>query len=273
MVDTITVEKAFIKMGSKVIVRTVPNNRWRRLEKPQVDVREREGTETFILDLPPQMADKVEIRVIDNQPKLRHLLLQICTPSEIRGQGEIEKFLCGHDERHWFAASVKGKNVMDALQRLKPEAVQEHEKDVGVKRARIHKHHNEAWTRQGEWFFIPAPDFQPEESAIVCKNEPISRGRGSKPHICEELARRGGELVYVNRDFPNGLSASKYADFIKTLSQRQRLSAMFQARTANAEVYVRGNIHHPDHKTIVLKMWHRVQLNSEIVSDKLRFLD
>lgn len=79
--------------------------------------------------------------------------------------------------------------------------------------------------------------------------------------------------MYVNRDFPNGLSASKYADFIKTLSQRQRLSAMFQARTANAEVYVRGNIHHPDHKTIVLKMWHRVQLNSEIVSDKLRFLD
>ena len=31
----------------------------------------------------------------------------------------------------------------------------------------------------------------------------------------------------------------------------------------NAQVYARGKVSHPDHKTIVLPFWHRVLMNGE----------
>lgn len=275
MVDTIPVERAFDKMGANVIVREDKPQRFRRqLIRPTIDVREVEGKETFILDVPEDLSDRVSISVIDNQPKIRHLLLLVRTEGEIKGQAEVEKYLCGHDERHWFVSAVNGKNVMDALTNLKPASVQSIEKRVGVKRARKNKHHNEAWTRQGEWFFIPAPDFDPHaEKTTYCRNEPITRGRGSKPHMCEELARRGGQVVYVDGSHPNGMTESEYQAFMKTIPEERKRFLNFRTMVADAEVYVRGKIRHPDHKTVDLKIWHRVQLNGEIVSSAVRFLD
>jgi len=40
----------------------------------------------------------------------------------------------------------------------------------------------------------------------------------------------------------------------------------------DALVYVRGEITHPDHKTICLEGWHRVLMNTENRSMALRFL-
>src|SRR3712207_8814464 len=51
---------------------------------------------------------------------------------------------------------------------------------------------NEAFVRQGEWFFIPAPGMGVDENLIL-RNEPISRGAGSKPHMCQYVYRSGGE--------------------------------------------------------------------------------
>ena len=44
----------------------------------------------------------------------------------------------------------------------------------------------------------------------------------------------------------------------------------------NPEAYVKGAISHPDHKTIVLQVWHRVVMNTERQSQAMRhvvFLD
>ncbi len=275
MVDTIPVERAFDKMGADVVVRKITNRRWgRQLIRPSIDIREVEGKETFILDVPEDLSDRVSVSVIDNQPKLRHLLLQIRTEGEIAGRAEVEKYLCGHDERHWFVSAVQAKNVKDAFDALKPKDVHAHEKRIGVKRARKNKHHNEAFTRQGEWFFVPAPDFNPGKNAIIHKNEPISRGRGSKPHMCEELIRFGGERVYVSSSRPNGITESEFNKMRReAVARGERQTENWQLRVADATVYVRGKVRHPDHKTVDLKVWHRVQINGEIVSANVRFLD
>jgi len=262
-------------MGADVVVRKITNRRWgRQLIRPSIDIREVEGKETFILDVPEDLSDRVSVSVIDNQPKLRHLLLQIRTEGEIAGRAEVEKYLCGHDERHWFVSAVQAKNVKDAFDALKPKDVHAHEKRIGVKRARKNKHHNEAFTRQGEWFFVPAPDFNPGKNAIIHKNEPISRGRGSKPHMCEELIRFGGERVYVSSSRPNGITESEFNKMRReAVARGERQTENWQLRVADATVYVRGKVRHPDHKTVDLKVWHRVQINGEIVSANVRFLD
>jgi hypothetical protein len=44
----------------------------------------------------------------------------------------------------------------------------------------------------------------------------------------------------------------------------------------DAEVYVRGRVWHPDHKTLVLACWHRVLMNTEHLApgrSKVTFLD
>src|SRR5262245_48483739 len=62
-----------------------------------------------------------ELIVLDAQPRLRHLLLLS------RQDREKHKFLCGHDERHWFVAAVPERtsvsNVKTAFEALKPVTV------------------------------------------------------------------------------------------------------------------------------------------------------
>ncbi len=50
----------------------------------------------------------------------------------------------------------------------------------------------------------------------------------------------------------------------------------WQMMLRNPEVYVRGRIRHPDHKTIELHGWHRVVMNTESQAKAMRnvaFLD
>ena len=62
-----------------------------------------------------------EIAVLDAQPGDRHLLLLV------RNGKEKQKFLCGHDERHWFVAAVPESapvgTVVQAKEALKPAEV------------------------------------------------------------------------------------------------------------------------------------------------------
>jgi hypothetical protein len=50
--------------------------------------------------------------------------------------------------------------------------------------------------RQGEWFFLPAPDLK-VDARLILHNEPLVRGTGGKPHWAEFCYRTGGEAVYV----------------------------------------------------------------------------
>ena len=63
-----------------------------------------------------------DLDVVDARPRIRHLLLMS------RQSDGNHKFLCGHDERHWFVAAVPERasvsNVQTAFEALKPAAVQ-----------------------------------------------------------------------------------------------------------------------------------------------------
>jgi hypothetical protein len=169
------------------------------------------------------------------------------------------KFLLGHDERHWFAAAVPGDNVRDvrtAIASLRPEEIEGREA-----------------IRQGEWFFVPERGVS-EKGAVIHRNEPLSRGGGSKPHICAEMMRRGGVTVMVSRQYPSGIGLAEYERLIAT--DRRATSYFWRRMTRDAEVYARGEVRHRDHKTIDLVGWHRVYMNRERFArhaQQIAFLD
>src|SRR3989449_9438589 len=101
---------------------------------------------------------EVDVEVVDVRPRERHLLLLV------RDGDEKSKFLCGHDERHWFVAAIPESargvtGVATAKVALQPEHVR-----AAVDRARPKdqfRRRNAAFVRQGEWFFVPAPELDP----------------------------------------------------------------------------------------------------------------
>jgi len=199
------------------------------------------------------------------QRKDRHLLLMVRQPSERPGLPDTkDKFLCGHDERHWFVAGIPEaapvSSVVTAKEALKPDLVRNLESGKKGKRNKRNRRRTEVFIRQGEWFFIPVPGTEFDEK-VVLHNEPISRGRGSKPHICGFLHRDGGTTVYVCRQHPNGLTAEQH----KKLLKQNRDAAKWNWRVMQRDptVFVRGAVSHPDHATIHLRCWHRVAMNTE----------
>jgi len=219
-----------------------------------------------------EASELVKLQVLDVQPKDRHLVLQVVT-----GEGrnlETEKMLMGHDERHWFIAGVPANvtTVKQAKDSLKPPEVQALQTQQKVKRSKRNKRRNDTFVRQGEWFFVPEPEFEPGKFAITSKNEPLRRGR-SKPHIAREACRVGGSTVMFHREYaPNGISMDRYNRLRSTEPEKFR-STMWRQMTRDARVYVRGTIKHPDHKTLKLNVWHRVMGNLEPRMQTVAFLD
>lgn len=229
-----------------------------------LDVRQDRHGEYFLISR--AQASTTELVVLDVQPRDRHLLLLS------RSTAEKHRFLLGHDERHWFVAGIPESKpvsrVRDANQALKPDVVQSSER--GVRTKYRDRRSNAARIRQGEWFFVPAPQVR-VELLLVLKNEPIARG-GGKPHVCEELYRFGGETVYVSPGAPNGLTDEQ----CRALSEGERSRWNWRVMRRNPKVYVRGRVRHHDHKTVVLDGWHEVLSNTENLSHAMRnvaFLD
>jgi len=181
----------------------------------EIDVLRHEGREAFKLTCP--WSDSILLNVRDVQPKMRHLVLDVTGP---RGGA---RYLCGHDERHWFVASLpfefRSHRVLGAMESLKPAVVRREQKRKGVTHRRWRRK-TAAYVRQGEWFFLPRPMMHVGELAV--RNGELSRG-GGKPHRAEWLYRPPG----------------------------------------GDETFVRGEISHPDHATICLQVWHRVVQNNE----------
>lgn len=63
----------------------------------------------------------VELQVLDTHPGQRHLLIAVS------GGNITRTFLCGHDERHYFAPGVDEpvRNITDAMITLQPDPVRE----------------------------------------------------------------------------------------------------------------------------------------------------
>ncbi|MBY0230077.1 MAG: hypothetical protein K2W96_12415, partial [Gemmataceae bacterium] len=80
-----------------------------------IDIARDERGEFFRLDLDTAQAGGYE--ALDPQPKRRHLVL-------VAGK---DRFLCGHDERHWFVAGLRkpAATVEAAMDALRPREAQE----------------------------------------------------------------------------------------------------------------------------------------------------
>lgn len=226
-----------------------------------VDVRETDGrsTERFILSLSSQAA--VEVEVLHAREAARHLLLLVKTLTP-RGP-EKHRYLCGHDERHWFVAAVPdlqpaATTVEQAMEALQPVEVREALRLGGVRPKDRRARRNPVFVRQGEWFFLPAPDAQ-IDPRMIHRHEPLRRG--GKPHTVEELVRWGGETMYVCRRYSNGLTVENYERLL--VQQPEARSWGWRVMQANPTVFARGKVTHPDHATVELRLWHRVLLNQE----------
>jgi len=269
--------RAFASIGARVKVLKAPRprSRWQRPRPLAIDVGHDRRGEFFEIRTGPGVDP--EMLAMSVQPKDRHLLLMVKgvpdadDPSQ---PGSTQKFLCGHDERSWFVAAVPSgpSTVREAREALKPDVVRASQTRMKVKAKHRNKRKNAGFIRQGEWFFVPRPEFEPEDDAIL-KNEPLIRGRG-KPHIAEFVYRRGGTTVYVARGYPQGLTQAEYERLIRTDANAARLH--WQTRVRNPEVFAKGKIKHPDHKTVVLPFWHLVVPNTESRAPAMRhvtFLD
>ena len=258
-------ERSFAKMGARVkFGELVPEPRVAPRDLV-LDVRSDQRGEYFLIRrLDPS---RMELVVLDVQPRDRHLLLLS------RNGQEKHRFLLGRDERYWFVAGIPEttpvSRVQDAKQALKPDAVRISERWLRPKYR--DRRTNAARIRQGEWFFVPAMALQVNR-LLALRNEPLVRGRGSKPHTCEELYRFGGETVYVSPGAPNGLTEGEY----HALSTQERQRWSWRVMKRNPKVYVRGRVRHSDHATIVLGGWHEVFMNTENLSQAMSdivFLD
>ena len=267
----------FSQMGARVKVLEFepPSRRWSTSrsfeESPRIvlDIRRDKQGEYFEIRTAP--GGEQELVVLNVQRRKKHLLL---LSRQFGEQGQFlakQKFLCGHDERHWFVAAIPESEPVSTVEAakiaLKPAEIRTREEAIGISRKESFRRKNAAFVRQGEWFFVPAGDVKADR-LLILRNEPLSRGNGGKPHWAEECYRSGGATVYVSGTYPTGLTALEY----NRLPEHERERGNFRVMQRDASVYVRGEIWHPDHKTVVLYSWHRVLMNTENRSSAMRFL-
>jgi hypothetical protein len=209
--------------------------------------------------------DVPEFKILQTVPKDRHLLLL---------SDDGQRFLCGHDERHWFIAPIADKisTVRGAKQSLLPPNIWEQMQKLPA--GEVDKRRNAIFIRQGEWFFVPTT--RTFEDSEILRNEPLQRTPRNKPHVCEEMAREGGRLIHVVSGKGMDrlvLSEPEYRERMKDKTFAKGIYT-HQTRIADPAVYVRGYVRHSDHATITLQGWHRALINGELtIGQSVAFLD
>jgi len=254
-------ERRFAAIGARLSIAKSPF-----YGSPRIDVLHDRRGERFDISFAPG-ANETEIEAIDVRPRDRHLLLLV------RNAGAKSKYLVGHDERHWFVAAVpeaaRGvSGVATAKLALQPNLVRDVVERVHPKNP--HRRRNDAYVRQGEWFFVPAPHLVAPPAEVV-RDEPLSRGRG-RAHVMQFAWRTGGTMVYVNHAHPSGISEAR----IRRLPPKEQRVGGWVPFTRDPEVYATGTVRHPDHATIELQDWHRVLMDTENEAEAMRhvvFLD
>ncbi|MCH8019122.1 hypothetical protein IH785_04615 [candidate division KSB1 bacterium] len=251
-------KRHFEAIGAKVKFHLTEKVRWRWDQSSDhftIGIQVDKNGEYFDI---VQGGDAPEFELLQAQPKTKHLLLYT---------KEGQRFLCGHDERHWFVAAIGGKvsTVRAAKQSLLPKAIWKQVKHLPPRE--VDNRRNAVFKRQGEWFFVKTNRKVPK--SLIHKNEFLQRNGGSKSHICQEIYREGGGLVYIvgNKEMDE-----------KEYSKRKKSDPTFdkgklKTFVRNPSVYARGYIKHEDHATIRLECWHRVFINAEFTTSAVSFLD
>ena len=168
-------ERQFARMGARLKVNVRRTIRRSRFTGFAVDIG-RDGQGPFF-DVSLGVDAERELEVLDVQPRQRHLLLLVREPNGSRE--EKHKFLCGHDERDWFAAAVPERQCLDRPHGDGgPEAreVLVAQARKGLKARHRNRRHNKAFIRQGEWFFIPEPDLVVDPKLVLAQ-----RAAGPRP--------------------------------------------------------------------------------------------
>ena len=142
-----SIREAFEAIGADVLTRLAGDSF-------EIDVQRSGDREVYQLTYP--LGDSIQADVLDVKPRLRHLVLDVSGwRLPISG-----RYLCGHDEQHWFVASLpfgqRSTTVRGAMETLKPEIVLREQQRKGV-RHRRNRRKTAAYVRQGEWFFLPRP--------------------------------------------------------------------------------------------------------------------
>lgn len=270
VMDTAFLIKKFERIGARLKVVDRPRRRIRATSSIlTLDIGSDRRGEYFEIMALPDVNPTVE--VLDVQPLDRHLLLLV------RDDGAKNKYLCGHDERHWFVAGIPEVapvgTVRQAMEALQPAEVRSAVAQKRVSGKSRNGRKNAAFLRQGEWFFLPVPTMIVAE-ALILQNEPLRRGNGGKPHWAEFCYRTGGETVHVCDRYLNGVTESQFRSIL--LSDAAAKKWNWSTMRRNPGVFVRGRIRHPDHATISLQGWHQVLMNTENESRAMRnvaFLD
>src|SRR5881397_1631025 len=119
IMDTNLLDIKFARIGARLKVADRPSRRNRTAGVISLDVQADRKGEFF--EIVCQTDAEAEIAVLDVQPADRHLLLLV------REGKDKSKFLCGHDERHWFVAGIPEAapvgTVRQAKEALKPAEV------------------------------------------------------------------------------------------------------------------------------------------------------
>lgn len=269
-------ERAFESIGARLHVEVRPPVRnWDGgiiRTRYSLDIGHDRHGQFFAVRGDEQSLAEAEFSLLNKQKDDRHLLLLV----KNEDSGRKDRFLCGHDEREWFVAAVPGpaSTVVQAKEALKPQPVRQAQARKGLNARQANTRHNAAFRRQGEWFFVPMDKPMTVDPKLILRNEPLSRGGGSKPHYVEQLYRTGGELVYVNRQHPQGITQAQYNKLIQRSPAAKKL--IWHQMRRNPGVFARGAVRHPDHATIVLHDWCRVLMNKENKAQgrkNLAFLD
>jgi hypothetical protein len=248
-------ERKFNGLGVGLLFEPLPRSDFER-SPLSLDVRKTRGGEEYF-EL--RAREGIEIEVIDHRPRERHLLL---LARDVTGK---HKFLCGHDERHWFVAAIPESSrgvtgVRSAQEALKPARVRMAQRRLRLSSSERNRRHNEAYIRQGEWFFLPVANFH-VESGRIRRDEPLIRSWRGKPHIVEECYRVGGKQVYVHEPTGRVFSEERYQHVMRHDAKAR--ASRFRPMMQDPRVYARGRVRHLDHKTIRLPGWHRVHMNTE----------
>ncbi len=250
--NTNLLERHFDRIGARI--RVHGPRRWQQ-DDYQIDVGSDRAGEFFDFFV----RRTVQFQLLQSRADQRHLLL-------LASDGK--RFLCGHDERHWFVAGITDRvsTIAAAKESLMPAEVRE--MAAQIPRSEIDNRRNVVFKRQGEWFFVPVRKDVRDE--FVLKNEPMRKTPRNKPHWVQELYRDGGETVYVSRS--KVLSQAEYNMAMDTSPERMRKES-WRVMVRNANVYARGTVRHADHSTVWLDGWHRVFMNAEFTTSAVAFLD
>ena len=131
--DTSNLLTKFARIGARLKVADRPTNR-RRVASGVISLDVQEDTDGEFFEVARSPGADSEVAVLDVQPADRHLLLLV------REAGEKRKFLCGHDERHWFVAAIPESapvgTVRQAKEALKPSDVRAAQGARGAERKR-----------------------------------------------------------------------------------------------------------------------------------------